>query len=108
MANEELNKRVYVRQIKEEFQLEQITGSDNSLNRWVIAPDINRPGLELSGYLESNDLKRVVILGTKEFEYMSKFDEDTQRQRFEIITDSFTNKRVPVNCCNCKKKKSKS
>ena len=90
MANEELNKRVYVRQIKEEFQLEQITGSDNSLNRWVIAPDINRPGLELSGYLESNDLKRVVILGTKEFEYMSKFDEDTQRQRFEIITDSFT------------------
>lgn len=90
MANEELNKRVYVRQIKEEFQLEQITGSDNSLNRWVIAPDINRPGLELSGYLESNDLKRVVILGTKEFEYMSKFDENTQRQRFEIITDSFT------------------
>ena len=90
MANEELNKRVYVRQIKEEFQLEQITGSDNSLNRWVIAPDINRPGLELSGYLESNDLKRVVILGTKEFEYMSKLDEETQRQRFEIITDSFT------------------
>ena len=90
MANEELNKRVYVRQIKEEFNLEQITGSDNSLNRWVIAPDINRPGLELSGYLESNDLKRVVILGTKEYEYMSKLDQETQRLRFEIITDSYT------------------
>ena len=90
MANEELNKRVYVRQIKEEFNLSQVTGSDNSLNRWVIAPDINRPGLELSGYLESNDLKRVVILGTKEYEYMSKLDEQTQRQRFEIITDSYT------------------
>ena len=90
MANEELNKRVYVRQIKEEFNLQQIIGSDNSLNRWVIAPDINRPGLELSGYLESNDLKRVVVLGTKEYEYMSKLDPQTQRERFEIITDSYT------------------
>lgn len=90
MANEELNKRVYVRAIKETFNLEQITGSDNSLNRWVIAPDINRPGLELSGYLESNDLKRVVILGTKEYEYMSKLSPEVQRERFEIITDSYT------------------
>lgn len=90
MANNELNKRVYVRQIKEHLSLEQLTGNDDSLNRWAIAPDINRPGLELSGYLESNDLKRVVILGTKEHEYMSKFDYDTQRARFEIITDSYT------------------
>ena len=90
MANEELNKRVYVRQIKEQLSLEQLTGNEDSLNRWAIAPDINRPGLELSGYLESNDLKRVVILGTKEFEFMSKFDYDTQRSRFEVVTDSFT------------------
>ena len=90
MANEELDKRVYVRAIKETFNLEQITGDDNSLNRWVIAPDVNRPGLELSGYLESNDLKRVVIIGTKEFKYISNLDEYTQKQRFEIITDSYT------------------
>lgn len=90
MANEELDKRVYVRSIKEQFNLEQITGDDQSLNRWVIAPDVNRPGLELSGYLESNDLKRVVVIGTKEYEYMTKLDQYTQKQRFEIITDSFT------------------
>ncbi|MBR3266137.1 MAG: HPr(Ser) kinase/phosphatase [Erysipelotrichaceae bacterium] len=90
MANEELNKRVYVRSLKEEFGLGQLSGSDHSLDRWIIAPDINRPGLELTGYFESNDLKRVVILGTKEYEYMSRFDYDTQKQRFEIITDSFT------------------
>lgn len=90
MANEELNKRVYVRQLKQEFSFEQIAGDDESLNRWIIAPDINRPGLELSGYLESNDLKRVVVIGTKEYEYMSKLDDNTQKQRFEIITDSYT------------------
>lgn len=90
MANEELDKRVYVRAIKQQFNLEQITGDDDSLNRWVIAPDVNRPGLELSGYLESNDLKRVVVIGTKEYEYMIKQDHEVQKQRFEIITDSFT------------------
>lgn len=90
MANEELNKRVYVREIRDELNLSQLAGNDDSLNRWVIAPDINRPGLELSGYLESNDLKRVVVLGTKEYEYMNTLDAETQRQRFEIITDSYT------------------
>lgn len=90
MANEELNKRVYVRQLEEYFHFEQLTGSDSSLDRWIIAPDVNRPGLELSGYLESNDLKRVVVLGTKEYEYMTKLDPETQKQRFEIITDSYT------------------
>ncbi len=90
MANEELDKRVYVRTLKEKFNFEQITGDDESLNRWIIAPDVNRPGLELSGYLESNDLKRVVVIGTKEYEYMVKMDRETQKQRFEIITDSFT------------------
>ena len=90
MANEELDKRVYVRALKEQFNLEQLAGDDESLNRWIIAPDVNRPGLELSGYLESNDLKRVVVIGTKEYEYMSKLDDNTQKQRFEIITDSYT------------------
>ena len=90
MANEELNKRVYIREIKEEFSLEQLAGQDSSLDRWVIAPDINRPGFELAGYLESNDLRRVVVLGTKEYEYMIRLDEKTQRERFEIITDSYT------------------
>lgn len=90
MANEELDKRVYVRSIKEVLNLEQITGDDKSLDRWAIAPDVNRPGLELSGYLESGDLKRVIVIGTKEYEYMNKLDDKTQKQRFEIITDSYT------------------
>lgn len=90
MAFEELNKRVYVKDLKEKFGFEQISGDEESLTRWIIAPDINRPGLELTGYLESNDLKRVVVLGNKEREYMEKLDYNTQVSRFEIITDSYT------------------
>ena len=90
MANSELNKRVYIRQIKEDFNLLQVTGDDESLDRWVIAPDINRPGLELSGYKGDTELKRIVVIGVKEMEYIKTLDYDTQRDRFDFLTDSFT------------------
>jgi len=90
MANAELTKKVYVKQLKNRFKFEQLTGDESSLERWVIAPDVNRPGLELTGYLETNDLKRVSILGNKEHDYLSCFDYDSQCQKFEAITDSYT------------------
>ena len=90
MANNELNKRVYIREIKEDFNLFQVIGDDESLDRWVIAPDINRPGLELSGFKKDTELKRVVVIGVKEMEYIKTLDYDTQRDRFDFLTDSFT------------------
>ena len=90
MANEELNKRVYVKELKEQFSFEQISGDEESLKRWVIAPDVYRPGFELSGYVEPNDLKRVLVLGNKEYDFMNKLDYNTQRERFESITDVYT------------------
>jgi len=89
-ANEELSKRVYVSELKNYFNFKQVSGNADSLTRWIIAPDINRPGLELTGYLESEDLKRVVIIGNKETHYLSTLDFETQKQRFAIITDSYT------------------
>ena len=71
MANEELNKRAYVYELMDALNLEQLTGNEQALKRWIIAPDVNRPGLELAGYLESQDLKRVVILGKKEYELIN-------------------------------------
>lgn len=90
MANEELNKRVFVREIKEFLNLTQISGSDNSLNRWVIAPDVNRPGLELTGHYEATDLKRVVIIGNKESRYIDHFSYEDQVKKFDYLTDSYT------------------
>ena len=90
MANEELSKRVYVYELMDALNLEQLTGNSEAIKRWIIAPDVNRPGLELSGYLESTDLKRVVILGNKEFDYINKLSPEVQKQRFEIVTDSYT------------------
>ena len=88
--NQELDKRVYVKEIKESFNLKQITGNEESLLRWAIAPDINRPGLELSGYDEPTELKRVVVIGNKEYGYIQTLSEEEQRDRFGFLTDSYT------------------
>ena len=86
----ELNKKVSVRKIKEAFHLKQVCGDDSSLDRWTIAPDINRPGLELSGYREDTELKRVVIIGKKEYRYLETLSYEVQKDRFGFLTDSYT------------------
>lgn len=90
IKNPELDKKVYVLEIKEKFNLKQVTGDESSLQRWAIAPDINRPGLELSGFKQGTELKRVVVIGNKEMDYISTLDRETQKDRFGFLTDSFT------------------
>jgi len=86
----ELDKRVYVSEIKEKLNLEQICGDKESLTRWVIAPDVNRPGLELSGFNDEGELRRVVIIGNKETKFLDTLSPEVQRERFNFITDSYT------------------
>lgn len=88
--NNNLDKRVYVKDLKEAFRFTQVTGNEESLTRWIIAPDINRPGLELSGYTMENDLKRVIIMGNKECRFLSTLSEELKKHRFETITDPYT------------------
>ena len=86
----DLSKHVYVRNIKRALNLRQVCGDDASLDRYTVAPDVNRPGLELAGHFRDDYLKRVTILGNKEIEFIENLDEETQRKRFETITDPYT------------------
>lgn len=90
MANKELNKRVSVKEMKEYFRLKQICGDEESLTRWIIAPDLNRPGLELAGANIETDLKRVVLIGNKEIDYIKTLNSKIQKERFDYITDKYT------------------
>lgn len=90
MDNAVLNKKVYVRDIKRAFKLNQVSGDEKSLERWVIAPDINRPGLELAGYVRPNDLKRITIIGNKEMDFIRTLPKEVLKGRFESITDAYT------------------
>lgn len=88
--SEKYEGKVTIKEIKEFFDYEQLTGDEKSLDRWVVVPDVNRPGLELSGYIKLTEPRRVVIIGNKEQEYISEMSEELQKERFQLITDALT------------------
>jgi len=90
MAEQIYTKKVPIRDIAEFFKFEQLTGNDESLNRWVVVPDVNRPGFELCGYFMPSDPRRIVIIGNKEETFIRNLSEEEQRERYPYITDGLT------------------
>lgn len=77
-----------VRNLEEKFHWRMITGNEASLNRPITLPDINRPGLELAGYFNNSQVKRLVVIGGKESRYIAdEMDEINQRRVFEFLTN---------------------
>lgn len=62
---------VLVKELKEYFRFHQICGDDESLNRKIFVPDVNRCGLELTGYFDFTQFLRVVLLGDKEIGFIT-------------------------------------
>ena len=81
---------VKVRTLVETFDFIQITGDDASLERPIVIADTNRPGLELAGYFENSQQKRLVILGDKEIAYIATMSVHKQRKSFDFITNEQT------------------
>ncbi len=86
----EFEGKALMRDFKKFFNFEQLTGDESSLDRWVVVPDINRPGLELTGFMQFTEPKRVVIFGNKEIAYIQTMSEERQWAAFNMLTDSFT------------------
>lgn len=82
--------KVTIRQLQDYFRFEQLTGNEQSLSRWVIVPDVNRPGLELAGFYKHTEPRRIVIIGDKEQAYIETLSVEIQKERFEQLTDGYT------------------
>ena len=78
------------RTLVENFDCIQITADDASLERPIVIADTNRPGLELAGYFENSQQKRLVILGDKEIAYIATMSVHKQRKSFDLITNEQT------------------
>ncbi|MFV0479844.1 MAG: HPr(Ser) kinase/phosphatase [Anaerorhabdus sp.] len=86
----ESNGKVIIRDLVNHFGFEQVTGDETSLNRWVVVPDLNRPGLELAGFFKPDEMRRILIMGDKELTFIEKLDPEVQRERFKKLTDEYT------------------
>lgn len=81
---------VKLRNLVEAFQFVQICGDVRSLERNITIADTNRPGLELAGFFQKSQLKRLIILGDKEISYIKTMSEEKQRESFGFLTSEIT------------------
>lgn len=83
--------KAVVKNLVEKFHYQLVTGNEESLRRPITLPDINRSGLELTGYFTSSQVKRLVVIGGKEYRYIEdEMDEVSQRRAFEFLTNDKT------------------
>lgn len=81
---------VKLRVLVKEFQFIQLCGNDQSLERNITIADTNRPGLELAGFFQNSQLKRLIILGDKEISYIQTMSAKKQRESFDFLTSEVT------------------
>ena len=83
-------KSVTVKQLMEQLDYEQISGDEKALERKIVVPDTNRPGLELTGYYQYSQTERCVILGNKEMGFISGMSHEALYSSFDFLTQDKT------------------
>jgi HPr kinase/phosphorylase len=77
---------VTLREIMDEFQLEDMTGCKKPEDIKITTAEVNRPGLQLVGYFEYFGNDRIQIMGKVEYTYLSGF---SSKERYKIFDDFF-------------------
>lgn len=76
---------VYVSELIEKMKLVNLTPEMDVSVIKIMQPDINRPALQLAGFLEHFETARVQIIGFVEYTYMQKLDEAVREERYRHI-----------------------
>jgi len=77
---------VTLKEIIDDFQLEIISGHNRIYDIKIIISDINRPGLQLTGYMENFGENRIQIVGMVETSFISNM---TSEERYSKLEDYF-------------------
>mgnify|MGYP002948000863 CR=1 FL=1 len=94
-------KTVELSKLAEEMDLKNLTPEVDMSGVKVTTPEINRPALQLTGYLEHFEATRVQIIGYVEFSYLQHLDREARETAFERLVSEnipcviFTTQMVP-------------
>ncbi len=81
---------VPLKKLVKELSLEVVYMSEHSTERVIESTDVNRPGLNLTGFFQYFDSKRVQIMGRMEFAYLETLLEEERKKRiFEMFALKF-------------------
>ena len=73
--------KVVLTELVEKFSLKNLTPDVDITNIYITKPDINRPALQLAGFMENFDKERVQIIGNVERSYMLKQEDGLERMK---------------------------
>ncbi|KNY28598.1 HPr(Ser) kinase/phosphatase [Pseudobacteroides cellulosolvens] len=76
---------VSLKEIVEEFQLEPVLEYDNLEDILIVASDVNRPGLQMTGYFEHFDSDRIQVVGNVEFAFLKGLTSDDRYKRLDEL-----------------------
>lgn len=69
----------------QEFNLEVLRGAQGYQDRAIQTEDVNRPGLQLTGFFDYFDPSRLQVIGKVETTYLSGLTPDQRRESFEQL-----------------------
>lgn len=68
----------------------ELAAGEKGINRKILVPEVQRPGLSLSGYLKHHAKKRILIFGKVEIEYLRHLTIPTRLSRLKSILTNQT------------------
>lgn len=79
-----------VQELQECLNLKIISGNAKSLNRKIERAEVSRPGLELAGYHDYFEPRRILILGNKEMAVFKTLDDEAKVKNFKFLMNAQT------------------
>ncbi len=79
--------KVSVEQFARAMKLTSYTPDVDMSDRYITTSDVNRPGLELAGFMDHFANERIQVIGKVESSYLENLPEDTRRERYKAILD---------------------
>ena len=70
-------------QVISEFQLEELKMPEGGADIQVASPEVNRPGMALTGFTEMFEPNRIQIIGRMEHRYLSELSNEQRSMRLE-------------------------
>ncbi len=76
--------KLKVKHLVKDFNLKVLAG-EKALERQVTAEMLSRPGVEMAGFLDFFDKDRMILIGSKEYQFMQLLPPDIRRERISDI-----------------------
>ena len=80
---------ITVKKIVKKFNFNCICGKEG-LKRPILVENINRAGMEIMGFFEHSDLRRIVVLGNKEINYILSHTYEELKDAYDFLVNEIT------------------